>query len=283
MEDYAEKLITVEFKFPDKKDPVRLSGYRCALTITNAGGRSQSQIDLAIFNVNQQLTQLIVGQGSSRFQVSGTIVSVLAGTEGKESQIYQGFIYDAFVDYNQMPDVPLRIKSTSTYYYRVKPAAPSSFMSGAKVADIIGTLAQSCGYSFVNHGVDVILGDIYLSGSAIDQIMDCVDAADIGCTIHNGVVEISMKGDFLSDIVTEISPATGMLGYPTVTNSGVMVNVLFSPRLRRLNRVEIKSDNLAANGMFIIATMEHYISTKTNGGVWSTSMLVLPVNQGGTN
>lgn len=279
MEEYTEKLITVEFKFPDKERPVRLSSYRCALTVTNAGGRSQSQIDLAIFNVNQALTQLIVGQGTSIFQVSGTIVSVLAGSEGKESQIYQGFIYDAFVDYNQMPDVPLRIKSTSTYYYRVKPAAPSSFVNGANVADVISTLAQSCGYTFVNHGVSVVLRDMYLSGSAIEQIMDCVDAADIGCTIHNGAVEISMKGDFISDIVTEISPATGMIGYPTVTNSGVLVNVLFNPRLRRLNRIEIKSGNQAANGVFVIRTMEHNISTKTTGGTWLTSMLVYPVAQ----
>lgn len=279
MNTYSEKLITVEFKLYNQKEPVRLSDYRCALSMSNAGGRSQSQIDLSIFNVNQDLTQMIVGQGFSTPRITNAVVSVLAGAANEQTQIYQGTIYDAFVDYNQMPDVPLRIKSTSTYFYRVKPVAPNSYINGVDVAEVIKGLAKACNYTFVNHGVSVILKDMYLCGSAIEQIMDCVDAADIGCTIHNGVVEISRKGDFLSDVVTEISPETGLIGYPTVTNSGVLVNMVFSPKLRRLNRVNIKSGNKAANGLFTIRTMEHNISTKTPGGSWLTSMLVFPVGE----
>ncbi|MNG83012.1 hypothetical protein D3C73_436220 [compost metagenome] len=93
-----------------------------------------------------------------------------------------------------------------------KPTAPNSYKGAVKVQDIIKALAESCDYTFVNHGVDKILNDMYLVGSTINQMMDCADAADIGMTIHNGVVEISNKGGILTDIVPEVSPNTGMIG-----------------------------------------------------------------------
>lgn len=272
MNTYSEKLISVEFKLASNSDEVvRLDGYRCEVNIQNAGGRSQSSIDMAIYNVNQDLSQLIVGQGFSQFTTKSTI-SLLAGEQDNQIQVYQGTVVDAYVDYNKMPDVPMRIQSNSKYYYQVKPAAPNSYRGAAKVQDIIKSLAESCGYAFVNHGVDKTLTDMYLVGSAINQMMDCADAADIGMTIHNGNVEISNKGGILTDIVPEVSPETGMVGYPTVTNQGVVVSMLFNPQLRRQGRVLIKSDNKAADGVLTIVNLTHNISSKIPGGVWMTTI-----------
>jgi hypothetical protein len=272
MSTYSEKLISVEFKLASNSDEVvRLDGYRCEANIQNAGGRSQSSIDMVIYNVNQDLSQLIVGQGYSKLTTHSTI-SLLAGEQDNQVQVYQGTIFDAYVDYNKMPDVPMRIQSSSKYYYQVKPAAPNSYRGTAKVQDIIKSLAESCGYAFVNHGVDKTLNDMYLVGSAINQMMDCADAADIGMTIHNGNVEISNKGGILTDIVPEVSPDTGMIGYPTVTTRGVIVSTLFNPQLRRMGRVLIKSDNKAADGELTIVNITHNISSKIPGGVWMTTI-----------
>ncbi|UAN51394.1 hypothetical protein KGP26_27670 [Serratia sp. JSRIV002] len=272
MSIYSEKLISVEFKLASNSDEVvRLDGYRCEVNMQNAGGRSQSKIDMVIYNVNQDLSQLIVGQGFS-FNTTRSVVSLLAGEKNNQVQIYQGTIFDAYVDYNKMPDVPMRIQSNSKYYYQVKPAAPNSYKGAVKVQDIIKVLAESCDYTFVNHGVDKILNDMYLVGSAINQMMDCADAADIGMTIHNGVVEISNKGGILTDIVLEVSPDTGMIGYPTVTSMGVFATMLFNPKLRRLGKVLIKSDNKAADGELTVVSIQHDISSNVPGGPWMTTI-----------
>lgn len=79
MSIYSEKLISVEFKLASNSDEVvRLDGYRCEVNMQNAGGRSQSKIDMVIYNVNQDLSQLIVGQGFS-FNTTRSVVSLLAG------------------------------------------------------------------------------------------------------------------------------------------------------------------------------------------------------------
>ncbi|HCI9591532.1 TPA: hypothetical protein NQF56_002400 [Klebsiella variicola] len=274
---YTEKLIDVEFKLEDQKDPIRLSGYRVEMTMQNAGGRSGSSLDLAIYNINMDLAQRVAGvNGWSTKNGRQDWVSILAGDQNHKDVIFQGNAYEAFVDFNSMPDVPLRLRANAAYYYRVKPAAPNSYKGSVDAVEMIKKIANSIGYTFVNNGVTpVMLTDMYVFGGAIDQICEIADAARIGLTIHNKEIQISPNGEIQTDIITEISPMTGMLGYPTVTSRGVLINHVFLPTLKRQSMIKIVTDNKSAAGVLRVTAIEHNLASKVQGGPWVTSIMAI--------
>ncbi|WP_102781320.1 baseplate hub protein [Klebsiella variicola] len=273
---YTEKLIDVEFKLEDQKDPIRLSGYRVEMTMQNAGGRSGSSLDMAIYNINLDLAQRIAGTNGWSTKFRQDWVSILAGDQNHKDLIFQGNVYEAFIDFNNMPDVPLRLKANAAYYYRVLTAAPNSYKGSVDAVEMIKSIAKFIGYNFVNNGVKpVMLTDMYAFGSAINQICEIADAARVGLTIHNKEIQISPIGEIQTDIITEVSPGTGMLGYPTVTSRGVLINHIFLPSLKRQGLIRLVTDNKSACGVLKVTAIEHNISSKVQGGPWMTSIMAI--------
>ncbi|PXW42176.1 hypothetical protein DET57_114168 [Klebsiella oxytoca] len=273
---YTEKLIDVEFKLDDQKDPIRLSGYRVEMTMQNAGGRSGSSLDLAIYNINMDLAQRIAGTNGWSTKFRQDWVSILAGDQNHKDLIFQGNTYEAFIDFNNMPDVPLRLRANAAYYYRVLTAAPNSYKGPVDAVEMIESITKFIGYNFVNNGVKpVILTDMYAFGSAINQICEIADAARIGLTIHNKEIQISPNGEIQTDIITEVSPSTGMLGYPTVTSRGVLINHIFLPYLKRQGLIRLVTDNKSASGVLKVTAIEHNIASKVQGGPWVTSIMAI--------
>lgn len=273
---YTEKLIDVEFKMEDQNDPIRLSGYRVELTMQNAGGRSGSSLDLAIYNINMDLAQRMAGTNgwSTRFREDW--ISILAGDKNHKDVIFQGNPYEAFVDFNNMPDVPLRLRANAAYFYRVKSAAPNSYKGAVDAVEVIKSITKSIGYNFVNNGVKpVMLTDMYVFGGAISQICEVADAARIGLTIHNKDIQISPDGEIQTDVITEISKSTGMLGYPTVTSRGVLINHVFLPALKRQSLIRLVTDNKSASGVLKVTAIEHNLASKVLGGPWVTSIMAI--------
>ncbi|HHS9880599.1 TPA: hypothetical protein ACT0TC_003681 [Klebsiella aerogenes] len=273
---YTEKLIDVEFKLEDQESPIRLSGYQVELNMQNAGGRSGSSLDLAIYNVNMDLAQRMAGTTGWSTKFREDWISILAGDINHKHVIFQGNAYEAFIDFNNMPDVPLRLRANSAYYYRVKPAAPNSYKGAVDAVEMIKNISNFIGYKFVNNGVKpVMLTDMYVFGGAISQICEIAEAARIGITIHNKEIQISPDGEIDTDIVTEISKETGMLGYPTATSRGVLIHHVFLPTLKRQSLIRLVTDNKSTSGVLKVTAIEHNLTSKVQGGPWVTSIMAI--------
>lgn len=73
---------------------------------------------------------------------------------------------------------------------------------------------------------------------------------------QNETLEI-IPGDGFVGTVAVISPETGMIGTPALTDNGVKVSALLNPEIRPNRRVQIKSQTLemnAADGMYRVST-----------------------------
>lgn len=66
-------------------------------------------------------------------------------------------------------------------------------------------------------------------------------------SIQDGALEI-IPGDGYIDDVVVISPKTGMIGVPTLTDNGIRVECLLNPQLRCNRVVEVRSETLEMNG-----------------------------------
>ena len=213
---------TGSFDAAGKYDQITLQGFRASVDIDKAGGVQMGTLRAKIYGVSQSdmntctsFTMQAPKDGGYTYQPNTVKVYAIDGTA--ESLVFAGNIVNAWADYQGMPDVFLNIQAAAVMYGQLKPVPPRSFKGAVDVATVMGQIASDMGFAFENHGVNVKLSDVYLSNTNFEQAKELAHMAGIGLWPDDGVLAItqSPRTPRESKAIPLISPATGMVGYPT--------------------------------------------------------------------
>jgi hypothetical protein len=280
-------------------DQVTVSGLRVQASIQNAGGPSMGVatvrvhgLTLSMMNELAQIMRLASGSIVVRFNQ----LIIAAGDYGSNlTQIFQGQITLAPIQMGGAPDAVLELAAHAGAFEQVLMIPPTSYPGLVDAAQVLATMAAQGDYAFENNGASAILDRPYFWGSLREQIYSCVRQAKFEWnSLDNGVLAIWPKGGSRAvetplpasqTIVVSapppiplISPATGMIGYPTNWNLGVAVNTTFDPRLRIGGKCQVQSQLAFANGIFVMFDISHELESEMPNGQWSTSFHGAPVN-----
>jgi hypothetical protein len=199
-------------------------------------------------------------------------ILIAAGDEGGAMNVvFSGTIFDAWADYNSAPDVPFNIIAYAGLDTAVKPVDATSYKGSVDVATIIQDIATGdMGLTFENNGVSVQLVNPYFSGSSLNKIRAIAGAAGINWAIDRGVLAIwpddtSRRGD-----TPNISPETGMVGYPALSSKGMTVRMLFNPNVNIGRDVQVQSSIPMACGKWRVFSVTHNLSCAAPDGPWFT-------------
>lgn len=257
---------------------VTLSGLRIKAEIQQFGGDAMPQVQLLVYGlpptmINQLTT---IGPINSAVMYRNSVL-IAAGDSGSAlTTIYNGTIWQAWGDFNQIPDAALNIAAVGGLAASLKPVGASSYPGSADVGTIMRALAKTAGLNFVNNGVSVQLSNPYFPGTALAQIRECAQAADIYFAIDNGALQIWPKGGSRNSSVPLISPSTGMVGYPTFSSNGLMLTTTFNPSVVIGGLIQVQSSITPANGQYVATQISHSLESNTPGGQWFTHILGVP-------
>lgn len=274
---YAERKITVIFTLADDdfgagNNQVTVEGLRVEAQIDNSAGVNGSTLYAKIYGMKESDMLKCCTYAQTFQSIKNILVTVLAGDdESGMSQIFQGTINDALIDYNEMPSVPLVVQARCGYIEQLSVVAPNS-KPVMDVASTIESLSKSIGFDFSNAGVSVSLSNHYAYGSTIQQIKDIARAAQIGLDISNHSVAIWSSGNPKDETIITISPQLGMIGYPTFAAWGQLINSIFMPDFARGRKCRVTSSIDRACGDFWVQSVTHTITSKMPGGPWMTSV-----------
>ena len=261
----------------DKGNTVVLSGHRTLVSIAAFGGDSQGEAQVRIFGLSLDIINQLTTIGPIMTEIRGkNLIDIAAGDEnGTLSTIYKGTILNAWGDFKSAPDVGLNIIAYAAMRPALAPVDPTSYEGGANVSDIMQSLATKAQLNFINHDVNVVLSSPYLPGSALDQIRDCANAAGIDYIIENGTLSIWPRGGFRDGEIPVVSPQSGMIGYPTFSSQGVLIQTEFLPTARVGGKITVEnSEIIMANGTWVIFQASHEISSELPDGPWFSSLEV---------
>ncbi len=255
-------------------DTVTLSGLRCSAAIVKAGLDFQGQLDLRVYGMTpslmRQLSQLAGTPGGTR----GDQVTVLAGDDASGMAIaYRGCIRDAWIDYDNAPEIAFHVFGMAALVQALKPVPPTSYRGSADVVTIMSNLATLMGLQFENGGVSgVVLSNPYLPGTAYEQFERCKKAARIDGTVDDGTLAIWPLNGSRRGVVPLISPTTGLVGYPKRTQIGVNLTSLYNLSVVIGGNVQVDSSNTPCKGMWHILTVAHTLESEIPGGQWFTAL-----------
>lgn len=245
---------------------------RASIDISESGGPShatcQARISgMTLSNMNALSTLGIRATIVRRNRITVEAGDIINGL----GVIFQGQIIDGWADFSGMPDINFYVSAGSAYLQRIKPIPPTSYNGLADVATIMKSLATQNGMSFQNNGVESQLIDPYFPGTIHDQMDSCAKAANINWFIVNDTtVAIWPKDGARDNSITVISPETGMIGYPTWTQSGIQINMIHTPSIGFGQKIQVKSSLPAVSKVWQIQGISHSLESETPNGQWST-------------
>jgi hypothetical protein len=273
---FTERKIDVTFQlasdqFGSGGDTVSVSGLRCEALIDNINGISLGSLQLRIYGMHIDDMNKLSTLGKRYLEAKKNIVTVTAGDdESGMAQVFKGTIFNGYIDYAGMPDVAFVVVASSAYLESVMSTDVISHPGATDVASVISAIAGSIGFTFRNNGVTAQLDNIYLEGSPVTQITCAAQYARIACSISNGSVSIWPNGGTIDNQVVDISPATGLVGYPQYSQYGIDVTTLFNPNLVNGCKAKVTSDAVGASGDWYVQVVRHDLASQVSNGRWFT-------------
>ena len=182
------------------------------------------------------------------------------------------------IDMAGAPDSILEVQSAVGSYAAVQSIPVSTFPGTTSGKQILATLAaMDPALSFEYSGDDFQLDTPYLPGSRRDQILSVVEAGGVECTLDNGALCVwNRYGHRPANSIPLVSPATGLVGYPTNIGIGAMVKTVFNPNINVGGLVNIQSSLKFATGTFKVFEASHEIDSQLPGGRWFTTFHAYP-------
>ena len=254
-------------------DQIILQGYRATVICENAGWVQMGELRAEISGMSQSDMNAITSYPLSITEATRNKIVVYAIDGKQESVVFAGNMVKAWPDYSRMPDVCFRIQARAAYSAALQTVAPRSFKGGSNVADIMRQIATSMGLVFENSGVNVMLSDVYLANTDLEQARDLAKAAGIELNIENNVLSIWPKGSYRNALIPLVSADTGLIGYPSFDGTFLIFDTLYNPSFITGGLIKVESDNLPAKGQWQILKMAHRLESEKPGGAWFSSVV----------
>jgi len=253
-------------------DTITLQGFRAIADIDKAGGMMMGTLRAKIYGVAQaNMNSVTTLQWKPGTLIPNT-VEVYAIDGAAETLVFAGNIVNAWADYQGMPDVFLHIQAQSAFFNTLKAVPPRSFKGRVDVATVMGQIARDLGYTFENNGVTTQLVDVYLPNTGMEQAKDLARAAGCDLYLDDKILAITPPNVPRKVIIPLISPASGLVGYPTFDGVGVNFQTLFNPAITFGGSVKLVTDVQQAAGEWVVTSVGHRLESEKPGGAWFSNV-----------
>lgn len=256
-----------------QNNQIILQGFRASVDIDKAGGMQMSTLRAKIFGVRQQDMNSVTTLQWKPGTVIPNTIEVFAIDGDAQTLVYAGNIVNAWADYQNMPEVYLHVQAMSAFFNQLQAVSPRSFKGQVDVAGVMKQIAVDMGYSFENNGVNVKLADIYLANTGLAQAQELAQMAGIGFYIDDKVFAITpIPNAPRGAIIPQISPESGLVGYPTFDGVGVNFQTYFNPAVTFGGSVKLVTDVQQAAGEWVVTSLAHRLESEKPGGAWFSTI-----------
>lgn len=277
---------------------LNISGARARCRIKNAGAPAKGLADIAIYGLSQGImsqvatlglavnsvtkNNIIVSAGAASFPLASAANAGLSPLTGFPV-VFQGTVWFAYADYNDMPEVPLRIQAQVGLAQSVISAAPTSYSGSTSIESIFSQFAQQLGVPLENNGVTGSLSNPYFPGTVMQQVSQAAEHAGIRALLVDGATKLAIMplGGSRTSLanVPLISKNTGMIRAPAFAGNGyLIVEFVYTPDVAFLGNIQVASDNVPqANGPWTVYALDYSLDTLVPGGDWKATALCYPM------
>jgi hypothetical protein len=285
------RTLTVKFQlaqdsFAAGSSEISLAGLRASAHIEMAGAAAPNTLQLTVYGMtlNDMNKLTTLGRVLSAKQ-KNTITLSAGDTAGQPSVVFDGLIYEAYADLNSMPSTSLKLTANAAVTRALQPPDPIlSFKGGTDIQVIMQKLADQMGLKFEGNNLHRQVNNAYLPYSPFYAAQRAAASVGLEMFVDGDTLVIWDPSDARGGAPVEISPDTGMIGYPTYASFGLSVRVVYNPACKFGGAVTVKNapgvELNQASGDFTVYGLTHDLESSTPNGRWETTLSLRPKGAG---
>ena len=251
-----------------------IEGLACQINVKKPGLPEKNSATAQVWGLKYEDMSELTMLSFKPLESQHNLISIFAGEKDQVlSLVFSGEITSAYADFNAAPDVVMNFEASSGSYPKQIAAGPVTTKGEAQADKLFAQFSREAGYSFDNQGVTASVQNAWFPGSPIDKITKL--ARDVGCEliIDDGEVITMPAGASRSGNAVLLSATTGLIGYPTFNQDGIVCKCIYNPDLRYGGLIKVESIVPRASGAWRITNLTHDISAYTpDGGPWESTV-----------
>lgn len=253
-----------------------VTGLRVQCNIINVGGVTMGQAQLRVYGLTKDHIEDLSALNGGFMMIRSIRLDIYASDDnGGFNLVFSGQIMLSQIDMNNAPESALTIIANAGILQVVAPAEPTSYPVQVSHLVVLADIATRMGMDFEPNGPPVMFASTYLYGSLWEQAQRCADAAGANMTIELNKLIVwprqRLRDKQNGGGVPLISPATGLVGYPTYSDMGIRIKTLFNPFIRLAQLVTVESSLAFANGSWGAYYVQHELESQMPNGKWFTT------------
>lgn len=256
-------------------------GLETHVDIEKPGEPDQNKATVEIYNMKLDEMSSLTTLAFKPLQQKKNLITIFAGdeTEGL-SMAFAGEITGAWADFSGAPTVKMHIEAAAGSYPSLKASKPVAVKGSQTAESLISQFAKEIGYSFQNNGVTASVKNCVLNGSPIQKMRAVANMVGCELLIDDNKVTIQPFNKGLdSGNAVLFSADSGMIGYPTFNNDGIVAKCLYNPDLQLGGMVEVQSIVPGASGTWKITKLTHRLVAFSNSPAdWFSEIEASPLD-----
>lgn len=250
-------------------------GLAMEATVTRNGGVDIPHIELTIYNMLDEDMNTLSMLAFDPRRVERNAVALYAIDGDARSLVFYGDIVvgGAYADYSG-EDKAFRVSARTGYYTLATPASSVSYRAGATVTEIMRPLAESAGFKFsTNIDIDPVLDSTCLTGDRMRQMRSLAERVGLELIVEDEEIILKAPQKMLTSYsVPYISKDTGLIGYPSFSQTGIEFDCIYNPTIKYGGAVEVQSQLPRSSGIWQVTGLRHELTSDIADGAWTTSV-----------
>lgn len=278
---FTKKRIRIEValkseKLKDGSDKIIIDDLPMHVDIVKAGIPSFPEASITIWGLELDKMKALSMKGHVALQNYRNRIKVYAGEGEDPTKLPLIFVGEESFGAMQVDDsgeARFEMKAFTGIYEALEPSEPKSIQGSVPAADVIAIFASEAGMSFINQGVTTRISNCYVQGNVMQKMMTVADAIGADLIIDDRTIILLPKNKTRNAQAITINAQTGLLGYPSITSTGISVSFIFNPSIRFRQMIHVDSVIPMATGDHSVMRLQHTLDANRNGGgAWQTSI-----------
>lgn len=226
------------------------------LAITASGAKfanpNQAECTITVTNLRREVRDFILTEGSpfNRNRTPKTVTVEAGRASTGYSLLYVGNIFRSSV--SQPPDQVVTIRALAGQFQKAN-IVSNSLPGVVPLSQIAQRVAGDLGYRLDFQATDRTLSDYSFTGSAPQQVIKLDQMNGINAFIDSNTLFVKNDRTPLNGRLRVLSPRTGLIGIPDITEQGIKVTMLYDNQTVIGGAIELESDLYPLlNGRYVI-------------------------------
>ena len=258
----------------DKGNILTIDHARMEAQLSFTGGFTGTLATIKIYGLGMGYMSRLAGRG---VQLDKNRQKFIIRLDVNDVEVFLGYANWCYIDANSQPEIALVVQAAAQGEINLMPM-PDTFINSRTSVGLAAKIITRNVDMIVTDYTDFSLPSIYTTGTVGSQLLQLMKATlkvypKFKYDLNYSYLDLFSSDNALDYEIINVSKDTGMIGYPTFTQTGINITTIFNPKFSLQKVINLTSDLPNISGKYqIIDGCTANLSTVIDGGPWTSTI-----------